>query len=82
MMVRLIKASRNDGPERQGGGTISIVYIGQTIRTPSSGALQSDFAAERELPPPPTESGFSQGFFLHSVTDGVLIPCRCRLWLA
>ncbi len=31
---------------------------------------------------PPTESGFSQGFFLHSVTDGVLVPCRCRLWLA
>ncbi len=21
-------------------------------------------------------------FFLHSVTDGVLVPCRCRLWLA
>ncbi len=31
---------------------------------------------------PPTESGFSQGFFLHSVTDGVFVPCRCRLWLA
>ncbi len=31
---------------------------------------------------PPTEPGFSQGFFLHSVTDGVLVPCRCRLWLA
>ncbi len=24
----------------------------------------------------PTEPGFSQGFFLHSVTDGVLVPCR------
>ncbi len=23
-----------------------------------------------------------QGFFLHSVTDGVLVLCRCRLWLA
>ena len=21
-------------------------------------------------------------FFLHSLTDGVLVPCRCRLWLA
>ncbi len=21
-------------------------------------------------------------FFLHSVTDGVLVPCRCRLWHA
>ncbi len=31
---------------------------------------------------PPTEPGFSQGFFLRSVTDGVLVPCRCRLWLA
>ncbi len=30
---------------------------------------------------PPTEPGFSQGF-LHSVTDGVFVPCRCRLWLA
>ncbi len=30
---------------------------------------------------PPTEPGFSQGFFLRSVTDGVLVPCRCRLWL-
>ncbi len=26
---------------------------------------------------PPTEPGFSQGFFLHSVTDGVLVPCCC-----
>ncbi len=31
---------------------------------------------------PPTEPGFSQGFFLRSVTDGVLVPCRCSLWLA
>ncbi len=31
---------------------------------------------------PPTEPGFSQGFFLRSVTNGVLVPCRCRLWLA
>ncbi len=31
---------------------------------------------------PLTEPGFSQGFFLHSVTDGVLAPCRCRLWHA
>ncbi len=31
---------------------------------------------------PPTEPGFSQGFFLRSVTDGVLVSCRCRLWLA
>ncbi len=31
---------------------------------------------------PPTESDFSQGFFLCSVIDGVLVPCRCRLWLA
>ncbi len=31
---------------------------------------------------PPTEPGFSQGFFLHSVTDGVLVLCRCRLLLA
>ncbi len=31
---------------------------------------------------PPTEPGFSQGFFLCSVTDEVLVPCRCRLWLA
>ncbi len=31
---------------------------------------------------PPTEPGFSQGFFLRSVTDGVLVPCRCCLWLA
>ncbi len=29
----------------------------------------------------PTELGFSQGFFRHSVTDGVLVPCRCRLRL-
>ncbi len=27
---------------------------------------------------PPTKPGFSQGFFLHFVTDGVLVPCRCR----
>ncbi len=33
-------------------------------------------------PAPPTEPGFSQGFFLRSVTDGVLVPCCCRLWLA
>ncbi len=31
---------------------------------------------------PPTEPDFSQGFFLRPVTDGVLVPCRCRLWLA
>ncbi len=31
---------------------------------------------------PLTEPGFSQGFFLRSVTDGVLVPSRCRLWLA
>ncbi len=30
----------------------------------------------------PTEPGFSQGFFLCSVTDGVLVPCHCCLWLA
>ncbi len=30
---------------------------------------------------PPTEPGFSK-VFLHSVTDGVFVPCRCRLWLA
>ncbi len=29
-----------------------------------------------------TVPGFSKGFFLRSVTDGVLVPCRCRLWLA
>ncbi len=29
----------------------------------------------------PTEAGFSQGFFLRSVIDGVLVPCR-SLWLA
>ncbi|KAL0199233.1 hypothetical protein M9458_007773, partial [Cirrhinus mrigala] len=29
-----------------------------------------------------TEPGFSQGFFSPFVTDGVLVPCRCRLWLA
>ncbi len=33
-------------------------------------------------PPPQTEPGFSQGFFLCSVTDGVLVPCRCCLWLS
>ncbi|KAL0171015.1 hypothetical protein M9458_035611, partial [Cirrhinus mrigala] len=31
---------------------------------------------------PPTEPGFSQGFFSPFVTDGVLVPCRCHLWLA
>ncbi len=31
---------------------------------------------------PPTEPGFSQGFFLRSVTYGVLVPCRYRLWFA
>ncbi len=31
---------------------------------------------------PPTEPGFSQGFFLRSVTNGVLVPFCCRLWLA
>ncbi len=31
---------------------------------------------------PPTEPGFSQVLFLRSVTDGVLVPCRCRLGLA
>ncbi len=31
---------------------------------------------------PPTEPGFSQGFFLRSITDGVLVPCRCCLLLA
>ncbi len=31
---------------------------------------------------PTTEPGLSQGFFLCSVTDGVLVPCHCRLWLA
>ncbi len=30
---------------------------------------------------PPTGPGFSHVFFfLHSVTEGVLVPCRCRLW--
>ncbi len=28
---------------------------------------------------PPTEPGFSHVFFLHSVTDGVLVPCRLHL---
>ncbi len=28
---------------------------------------------------PPTEPGFSQGFFVRSVTDGVLVPCRCQI---
>ncbi len=27
---------------------------------------------------PQTEPGFSQGLFLRSFTDGVLVPCRCR----
>ncbi len=31
---------------------------------------------------PPTEPGFSQGFFLHSVTMECFVSCRCRLWLA
>jgi len=31
---------------------------------------------------PPIEPGFSQGFFVRSVTDGVLVPSHCRLWLA
>ncbi len=31
---------------------------------------------------PNQKPGFSQGFFLRSVTDGVLVPCRGRLWLA
>ena len=29
----------------------------------------------------PTEPGFSQGFFLHSGPEGVLVPCHRRLWL-
>ncbi len=52
--------------------------------------LQSEFAAVGtnywfvwpEGIGPPTEPGFSQGFFLRSVTDRVLVPCRCQLWLA
>ncbi len=31
---------------------------------------------------PPDWAWFLPRFFLHSVTDGVLVPCRCRLWLA
>ncbi len=31
---------------------------------------------------PLTEPDFSQSFFFHSVTDEVLDPCHCHLWLA
>ncbi len=31
---------------------------------------------------PPDWAWFLPRFFLHSVTDGVFVPCRCRLWLA
>ncbi len=55
---------------------------------PDESSAQSDFAAAWEQTAgfvwseencPPTEPGFSQGFFLHSVTDGVLVPLAC-LW--
>ncbi len=44
--------------------------------------LHGSFLSGQRRNGPPIEPGFSQGFFLHSVTDGVLVPCRCRLWLA
>ncbi len=31
---------------------------------------------------PPDWAWFLPRFFLRSVTDGVFVPCRCRLWLA
>ncbi len=31
---------------------------------------------------PPNRAWLLPRFFLHSVADGVLVPCRCRLWLA
>ncbi len=31
---------------------------------------------------PPDWAWFLPRFFLHSVIDGVFVPCRCRLWLA
>ncbi len=44
--------------------------------------LHGSFSSGQRRTGRPTEPGFSQGFFLHSVTDGVLVPCLCRLWLA
>ncbi len=82
-----------DEPQRQipSEDPVTKTAIGKRPLEPVE-PLQSDFTAvgiellvrlaRGELPPPPTEPGFSQGFFLHSVTDGVLVPCRCRLWLA
>ncbi len=32
--------------------------------------------------PPRLSLVSTKGVFLHSVTDGVFVPCRCRLWLA
>ncbi len=51
--------------------------------------LHSDFAAVRtnywfvwpEENWPPDWAWFLPRFFLHSVTDVVLVPCRCCLWL-
>ncbi len=40
--------------------------------------LTTGLSGQRGTGPP----GFSQGFLLRSVTDGVLALCRCRLWLA
>ncbi len=53
-------------------------------------SLQSDFAAVGtnfwfvwpEGNWPPDWAWFLPRFFLRSVTDGVLVPCRRRLWLA
>jgi len=51
--------------------TLTLLQLEQT--TDSSG---------RRGTAPPDWAWFLPRFFLHSVTDGVFVPCRCRLWLA
>ncbi len=52
--------------------TLTLLQLEQT--TGSSG--------RRGTGPPPDWAWFLSRFFLRSVTDGVFVPCRCRLWLA
>ncbi len=51
-------------------------------REPDESSAQTAGSSGQRRTGPPTEPGFSQCFVLHSVTDRVLVPCRCRLWLA
>ncbi len=80
-----------DEPQRQIPieDLVTLTAIGTRPQEPDESFTQSNFAAvgiELLVWPeenwPPDWAWFLPRFFLYSVTDGVLVPCCCRLWLA